>query len=351
MHPSGFRAAAGVALLVALSCCGGSGHSADSPASDSMSPSQALAFIAQVEQERGIAIDRSPVADMDQLLQALADDQIGRFASAEQLVAGKPGIEALALNATIELVWSDDFTTFARILDELKRGAEFALKQLDTKRDSGRALTEAETKALEQNKKNAEFDARAKLALEVLAQEHLRSARVVAYQALRQFPKDPITYRAAAYLSLLSREWPDFDAAMTWFPETEAKDAGLVYLRGLEALNRRRVPKDAILLFKEALRLNPKMVRAQVKLVLAADTVDARYAEFEQLRAVAPLHPMVTIWGPAIISDHQLSSSFRQAVAARQPPAAIGAGAPPAAGDDRSQAEPSAPLFPDPDAE
>jgi hypothetical protein len=334
-----FWRAARVSLLAALAGCAGAGHAADPPAAHSMSPSDAQAFIAEVTRERGITVDRTAVTSMEQLFQTLGDDQIGRFASAEQLVAGKPGIEALTTHATIELAWSDDFTTFARILDELAKRADFAVKQLHTQRDAGRALTDAELKALEQNQKNAAFDTRAKLALSVLADEHLRIARGVVYETLRQFPKDPLTYRVAAYLSLLSREWPDFDAAMSWFTETEAKDAGLVYLRALEALNRRRVPKDATALLRECLRLNPKMVRAQAKLVLSEENVDATYREFQNLRAVAPQHPMVAIWGPAIISDYELSSAFREARAARTPPASIGTGTPAATDEDPPNAE------------
>jgi hypothetical protein len=90
------------------------------------------------------------------------------------------------------------------------------------------------------------------------------------------------------------------------------------------------VRKDASALFRESLRLNPKMVRAQAKLVLAEDGIDATYAEFEKLRAVAPQHPMVSIWGPSITSDYELSSSFREARAARQP-AVDGTAAPPPA--------------------
>ncbi len=294
-----------------------------------MSPADARDFIAEAQRERGIAVERTPVTSMEQLFQALSDDQIGRFESAEQLVAGKPGIDALSLHATIELAWCDDFVTFARILEELRKHADFEVKRLSTKRESGLSLNEAERKSLEQNQKNAAFNAKAKLALEVLAREHLQLAVGVVDQAVRQFPKELPTYRVAAYSALLSREWPTFDTAMSWFEGAETKDAGLVYLRALEALNRRRVPKDATALLREALRLNPNMVRAQAKLVLAEDGIDARYREFEKLRAVAPQHPMVSLLGRSITSDYQLSSSFRQAAAAHQPPAAVGTPAAP----------------------
>jgi len=330
MLPFRFWSGIGSALLFALAACASGERPAGSASGASMSPSDAQAFIAEIQRERGIAIDTSPVTNMQQLLEALGDDQVGRFSSAEQLVAGKPGLDALTLHATIQLAWSDDFTTFARILGELGKRADFESKRLSEKRDSGLGLSDAEAKNLEQAHKNAAFDGKAKLALEVLAQGHLKTAGDVVDQALRQFPKDPLTYRVAAYLSLLSREWPNFDAAMSWFVETEEKDAGLVYLRALEQLNRRRVPKNATALLREALRLHPQMVRAQAKLVLSEDGIDATYAEFEKLRAVAPRHPMVSILGPSITSDYELSSSFRQARAARQPPASIGTDAAPA---------------------
>jgi hypothetical protein len=328
MDHSRFRGALGLALLITLLGCGGSTHSADSPAAAEMTPTDAQAFIAQIQRERSIAVDQSPVRDMEQLLQVVSEDQVGRFSSAEQLVAGKPGIEALALHATIELAWSDDFTAFARILDELRKRAEFEVKRLKTKRESGRGLTDAESKDLEKNQKNAAFDTKARLALSVLAEVHLHNAGVVVDQALLQFPNDPMTYRVAAYLSLLSREWPDFDTAMSWFADSETKDAGLVYLRALEALNRRRVPAAATALFREALRLDPKMVRAQAKLVLSEEGIDATYREFEKLRADAPKHPMVSLLGPSITSDYELSASFRQALATQQPPTSLGTGAP-----------------------
>jgi hypothetical protein len=63
-------------------------------------------------------------------------------------------------------------------------------------------------------------------------------------------------------------------------------------------------------------------VRAQAKLVLSAADIDTRYAEFEKLRALAPQHPLVSLLGPTLASDYELSSSFRQA-AARSAPALV----------------------------
>jgi len=167
-------------------------------------------------------------------------------------------------------------------------------------------------------KKNAEFNHKGKGALAVLAQDHLRAAGKVVTEARRQFPKDPMTYRVVAYYALLSGQWLDFDASISWLKDAEANDAGLIYLRALESLNRFAMRKDAALLFRKALGVNPKMARAQAKLTLVEDGADAKYAEFEKLKALAPQHAIVWLAGPSITSDYELASSFRDARAERK---------------------------------
>lgn len=256
----------------------------------------------------------------------------------------------MSLHASLELAWSDDFSTLALILGELATRADVEVKRLETKREAGTPLTEAEAKELEQNQKNLEFDVKAKGALEVLAQDHLRAAERVVAEAKRQFPKDPMTYRVAAYYALLSGQWLEFDAAIGKLQAEEAKDAGLVYLRGLEALSRFAVRKDAAARFRDALQINPKMARAQAKLTLVEAEIDAKYAEFEKLQALAPQHPIVWLAGPSIKSDYELSASFRKARAARQAPqpaapdaAAAPASSAPAPAAPAAAAQPAAP--------
>ncbi|HYQ41136.1 MAG TPA: hypothetical protein VER11_04195 [Polyangiaceae bacterium] len=296
-----------------------------------MSSSDAEAFIKDVQRQRGVPLEQPPVNSIDELLDVLANDQIARFANAERLVAGKPGVDAMALHATIELAWSDDLSTLALILGELKKRADVEIERLKAKRESGSGFTEADAKDLEQNQKNAEFNAKGKGALEVLAQDHLRAAGKVVAEAHRQFPKDPLTFRVVAYYSLLTGDWLQFDAAMGWLKAGEAKDAGLVYLRALEALSRFAVRKDAAVQLRNTLAINPKMARAQAKLVLVEDGADAKYAEFEKLKALVPQHPVVWLAGPSISSDYELSGAFRKAREARQPGPAEAPGSTPAA--------------------
>ena len=337
MHHSGLCSALGLSLFIALSGCAGGTNSAGAASPSAMSPSDAQAFVTEVQRQRGLPAP-PPVNSMDELLDVLASDQVGRFRDAEKLVAGKPGVDATTLHASLELAWSDNASTLSLILAELGKRAEVEVKRLNAQRDSGTKLSDAEAKDLEQNEKNAEFDAKGKQALEVLAQDHLRAAGEIVAEARRQFPKDPLTNRVVAYHALLSGDWLAFDAAIGWLKDAEAKDAGLIYLRALESLNRFAVRKDAAVLFKNALSINPKMVRAQAKLTLVEDGIDAKYAEFEKLKVLAPHHPIVWLAGPSITSDYELSASFRKAREARQ------AGAP----DASAAPTPAAPVAPAP---
>lgn len=338
MHHSCLWPAISLSFLLGLSGCAGGTNSAGAASPSGMSSSDAQAFLAEVQQQRGLPAP-VPVSSIDELLEVLVSDQTARFRDAERLVAGKPGVDATTLHASLELAWSDDFTTLSLILGELGKRADVEVQRLEAQRKSGSALSDAEAKDLEQNKKNAEFDAKAKQALEVLAQDHLQAAGQVVGEARRQFPKDPMTYRVVAYHALLSGEWLAFDAAIGALKDSEATDAGLVYLRALESLSRFAVRKDAAALLRKALQINPKLARAQAKLMLVEDGIDAKYAEFETLKALAPQHAIVWLAGPSITSDYELSASFRKARAARQTgvsgvsdaPAAPVPAAPPAA--------------------
>jgi len=313
-----------------------------------MSSSDAEAFIKDVQQKRGQPVEQPPVTNIDELLGVLESDQVGRFPDGVRLVAGKPGVDAMSLHATLELAWSDDFSTLALILGELQKRANVEVERLNAKRESGSGFDDADAKDLEKNQANAEFDSKARGALEVLAQDHLRAGGKVVAEARRQFPKDPQTYRIVAYYSLLSGQWLEFDAAIGWLKNDEATDAGLIYLRALESLSRFAVRKDAALLFRKALQVNPKMTRAQAKLALVEEGADAKYAEFEKLKALAPQHPIVWLAGPSISSDHELSASFKKARSARQPgaddaPASPAPGAqPPASAPPATSAQPAA---------
>lgn len=312
-----------LAFAAALGACASGTPAADSPSGSGMSATDARAFIAEVQAERGVKRG-APVATMEEFLQVLDGDELSRFESASAFVAGKPGVDAMTLHAAIELSWSDGYFTVARLVEELGKREEVEAKRLAEQRDSGRPFTDAQAKELEQLEKNVAFHAKAREALDVLAKDHLETAVGPVNEALRQFPKDRRTYRVAAYHYLLSGDWEKYDAAAAWLEEGAEKDAGVQYLRALETLKRAAIKKETRERLRGVLAINPKLVRAQAKLVLLEEGIVERHAELEKLRALSPQHPIVNIAGPAITSEYEMSQSLERARGPAASPAPAG---------------------------
>jgi hypothetical protein len=316
-----------LASILALEACGGSNQEPDVPEGPHMTAAEARAFIAQAQKERGTTPETGGVTNMEQLLDVLMRDDIGRFEDAAQLVAGKPGIDAMTMHATIELSWSDGYSTVAAVVEERRKRADADVRRLKQERDAGRKFSDAEVKELEKLEKEADFETQAHSALAILAADHLQVAGAVVREVIRQFPADQRTRRVAAFYYLLSEDYADFDMTMKRLEATESNDAGLQYVRAVESLRRYGIKKDASAFLHAALQLNPSMVRAQAKLVLTEAGNEATYAELQKLKAVAPKHPIVTLAGPAIISEYETSTALARARASHQLPVA-----PPAAG-------------------
>jgi hypothetical protein len=250
---------------------------------------------------------------MEQFLEVIERDELTRFESASAFIGGKPGIDALTLSATLELSWSDAASTVALIVGELGKREMAEAKRLHDLKDSGRPFSDENQKMLERAETDAAFNEKAREALDLLGDDHLKTALTPVNEALRQFPKDPRTYRVAAFYYLLSGHWEDFDTAMGWLKETEAEDPGIQYLKAMEALKRFGIKKETRAFLTEALKLNPKLVRAQAKLLLVTEGIGPKHDELEKLRALAPDHPVVSLAGPAITSEWQISGAVQEA--------------------------------------
>jgi hypothetical protein len=321
----------GVSFVLALSislgaCAAGTPAPESAAAGSGMSSADARAFLAEVQKERGVQPGAS-VTSMEQFLQVLEGDEIGRFESAAAFVAGKPGIDAMTLHATLELSWSDGFSTVALIVSELGKRAAVEAKRLNDLKESGKAFSEAQEKELERAEKSVAFHAKAREALGRLAKDHLETALGPVNECLRQFPKDVRTYRVAAFYYLCAEDWEKFDTAMEWLKEGAATDPMVQTMKAGEAMKRFAIRKEARGFLTEALKLNPKLVRAQAKLVFFEEGIAATHAELEKLRAVAPRHPIVNIAGPAIDSEYETAAALERA---RGPQASPAAPAPPA---------------------
>lgn len=307
-----------VGMVLSCAACGASSTApAEPPARASMKPEEARAYLIEVRAQRGgPPIEHLPIMGMDELVTILMDDDVTRFEEAVRYVEGRPGVDALTVHATLELAWSDAFSTVASLAEEFGKRARIDEERLRKRQAAQQNLfSDADRRALDEATREAAMLAKANTAAVVLAEEHLRRANVPVGEALRQYEKDQRAYRVAAYYHLLNSDWTSYDKAMTWF-EGHGADAGIQYIRAMESLKRYGVRKDARESLEKALRINPKLVRAQAKLVLIEENIDEMNAELQKLQAMAPAHLVVNIAGPTIKREYAFSTSLARARAA-----------------------------------
>jgi len=285
-----------------------------------MSVADARALLEDVQAKNGLPPARPvEVTSVDELLGILNGDEMERFGDAARFVEGKPGIDALTLDAIVELAWSDGLSTVASIGDDLSKRAAVEVERLGEKQKSGRDFTAADAKMLEDARNDVSELTKIRAALQVLSADHLSAGDGRVKEALRQFPDDRRTHRVGAYAHLLRADWAEYDLSMSWFEgEKASTDAGIQYLRAMEALKRFGTRDEARGFLENALRLNPKLVRAQATLVLAQDDIGAKYAELQKLRKMAPRHPVCIIAGPTIDREYAFSTSLSGAREAEQ---------------------------------
>jgi len=278
-----------------------------------MTPAEAREAVTALQAERGIEPKPSaPVASTEELLDIILRDDLDRFEDAARFLEGKSGVDALAWSATLELLWSEGYGTVALVARELGRRAETEAARLAEKRDSGREFTDRGKELLAGANKAVAFHAKAEAALGVLAREHLAAGSDFAREGLRQFPGDERTLRVAAFYYLSTGTWGRYEEVMALLGDA-TNDAPLLFLRALEAEKRRGDRAEARQYLAHALAANPRLVRAQAKLVLMQDDIAGSYAELQKLQALSPDHPVVRITGPSIKSEYELAQSFDRA--------------------------------------
>jgi tetratricopeptide (TPR) repeat protein len=229
------------------------------------------------------------------------------------LALTRPYLDALTWSATVELLWSEAYGTVALFARELGHRAEAEAKRLAEKRDAGREFTERDKALLARATEDVAFNAKAEAALGVLSRDHLAAGSDFAREALRQSPDDERTLRVAAFYYLSTGMWARYEQVMTALEASAPNDAPLLFLRALEAEQRRGQRAEARQFLQQALAANPRLVRAQAKLVLLQDDIASSYAELQRLEALSPDHPVVRITGPSIKSEYELSESFDRA--------------------------------------
>jgi hypothetical protein len=133
---------------------------------------------------------------------------------------------------------------------------------------------------------------------------------------------------------------------MEMLKASEQGDAGMQYLRALEA-NKRFVsrPKTRDFLAR-SLALKPNLVRAQAKLVLFQENIDATYGELQKLRTLAPDHALLGLVSKPLTDEYELAHALDRARQGAQPTPAQPAPAQPAPAQPAQPTQPAQPAKP-----
>lgn len=294
--------------------CADKGAESPGPSAATMTPAEARAAIAELQETRGVKPKPpQPVTSTEALLDIILRDDIDRFEDAARFLEGKAGVDALTWSATLELLWCEAYGTVALVAREMGRRADAEAARLHDKQAAGREFTTRDKELLARATEDVAFQAKAEAALGVLAREHLAAGSDFAREALRQFPGDERTLRVAAFYYLSTGMWGRYDEVMAAIAGDQTDDAALLFLRALESEKRNGDRGAARRHLAHALAVNPHLVRAQAKLVLLQDDVAGSYAQLQKLEALSPGHPVVRITGPSIKSEYELGQSFDRA--------------------------------------
>ena len=305
-------------VFVTLVGCAGGSSGARSPAHYSMTPSEARAFLVEWRTNHGTQSSPQPdPTSVAEVLSILLSDEVGRFEGAVRFMDGKQGPEALTLRALLELSWSDGYTTVADVFAELGRRKSLEAKQLEDRQTAGRELTSDEESTLEALRANIDEMAKAQGACDSLAAEHLRAGGALAQEAVTQgSPGAGAPAETLAFYQLLNDDWGRFDRTIQTVRQSDPDAPMLHYLTALESLHRFALQKEAREGLAEALRVEPKFVRAQAKLVLLQDDIEHTYAALTELEKLSPRHPIINLVGKLIKEEYETSMALRQAQAA-----------------------------------
>jgi tetratricopeptide (TPR) repeat protein len=251
-----------------------------------LSPSEASGIVEafRLQQERKASGEKNlEVSSLDAVTEVLKRDDMNQFEDAVDYVETLSTPEAKALRAQIELAWGDAQNILAELLE--RTSADLAAD----KQPGGASPADL---------------AQVVAALRALAATHLDEGGKVAQEVIKTAPKNYQGYRVAADFYRLQGDWKKFDEMKKKIESTNAKSNGLVFLRGMEQLERYKKPEEAAKLFHQALKTDPQFTRAQAMLVLLPQSSGETYKEYKALEALSPYHLIVLWVGPRIERLH-----------------------------------------------
>lgn len=233
---------------------------------------------------------------LDDVLEVLRRDQQEFFPGALAFAATQEGPRALALRAQIELAWGESELILEQMLTRTAAHLRDELGRLEVKRRAG-GLSAEETASLASLRETIADLGSVSEALVRVGAEHVSAGATLAQQVIAAAPDDYQGYRVAADYFRVRGEWARFDEMMAKLDAANPKSNGGLFLRGVEALQRKHDTATAELYFLQALEKDPKFARAQAQVALARVGRPEAQLELKRLADISPHHQLVRWMG------------------------------------------------------
>ena len=242
---------------------------------------------------------------MDDVIAILKSDNVNNFPGAVAFLEGQQGPQATALRAQLELAWGDAQEILSELLSRAALGLTKERQKLETKQVSGSGLKDDELAQLNQlDKTLGEID-QVTLSLDKLAHTHYDNGAKLAREVIAKSPADYHGYRVIADYHHLVGDWESFDKAVAKLEETNPTSVGLLFVRGMEQLDRYGESRKAAEFFKKAIERDPDFMRAEVQLLLIQKDIPDAYRQYQVLMKRSPQHQIVRWAGPVITRSYQ----------------------------------------------
>jgi len=272
------------------------------PAPAELTYEQAQKVVASIAVRRAVRkaeLQNDPLGtpkSLEDVLEVLRRDQQEFFPGALAFAATQEGPKALALRAQIELAWGESELILEQMLTRTATRLREDLSRLEVKRRAG-GLNPEETATLESLRETLTDLAGVSEALVRVGAEHVSAGATLAQQVIAAAPDDYQGYRVAADYFRVRGEWDRFDEMMAKLDATNPKSNGGLFLRGVEALQRKHDTATAELYFLQALEKDPKFARAQAQVALARAGRPEAQLELKRLADISPHHQLVRWMG------------------------------------------------------
>lgn len=236
---------------------------------------------------------------LDDVMAILRSDQMDLFDAGIKFAKQDGSKRARVLEGQLQIAWAEGQKITAQLLDSLEgelREEVLELRELE----AADKLNEAEQKRLDRLEILLEDAKLLVPALSRLAPIHLAEGRKIAEGLVAEAEHDYEGYRVLADYARVRGDWARFDELVAKVEQLEPDSIGLLFLKGVATAEHERDFDAASDFMRKALAKEPKFARAQAKLFLFANGLDAKLVEYEKLKKLNPHHQIVTLVGPAL---------------------------------------------------